>query len=162
MPIVAMIATETRASEQEERPGSRPSFLRGRSGTATPQLLGRARTPTVSARVSFSDEKHAPCHLSKNSIAILALALGTAHAAERIVEGRVVGVSDGDTVTSSTTRKPSTRFGLPGSTLPKRPGVRRTLEAKPICARVPEASRGALPQEGPLRPRGVCRVRQPP
>src|SRR5262245_27166678 len=33
------------------------------------------------------------------SAAILALALGTAHAVEWALEGRVVGVSDGDTIT---------------------------------------------------------------
>ena len=94
--------------------------------------------------------------------AVLALALGTAQAAEWVVEGRVVGVSDGDTITVLDDAKTQHKVRFAGIDAPgEGPGFRRAIEAELIGARVPEARRGPVPQEGQVRPRGLRGLRQP-
>src|SRR5215813_9522616 len=54
------------------------------------------------------------------SAAILALALGTAHAVEWALEGRVVGISDGDTITVLDSTKAQHKVRLAGIDAPEK------------------------------------------
>ena len=78
-----------------------------------------------------------------------------------IISGRVVGVSDGDTITVLDADKKQHKIRFAGIDARKRAKRRGAVEAEPIGARVPKAGRSPLPQEGPLRPRGMRRVHRP-
>ena len=70
---------------------------------------------------------------------ILFLAVGTAEGAEWIVEGRVAGVSDGDTITVLDDTKAQHKIRFAESTPPRRAKRSATIETEPIGARIPEA-----------------------
>jgi endonuclease YncB( thermonuclease family) len=80
---------------------------------------------------------------------ILVLAVGTAEGTEWIVEGRVVGVSDGDTIAVLDDSKTEHKIRFAGIDAPEKgQAFGEQSKQSPIGARIPEARRGPLPQGG--------------
>jgi endonuclease YncB( thermonuclease family) len=77
---------------------------------------------------------------------ILAVAIGTVQGAQWIVEGRVVGISDGDTITVLDADKKQHKIRINGIDAPEKgQAFRRAVETESRRAGARSASRRALP-----------------